>query len=144
MLQASVLDCVAFDPFSFQQDCLTAPEVDVGRRQIAQALVIAPMVVVIDEPVDAGLKITRQVVVFQKDAVLERLMPTFDLSLCLRMIGRATNLAHVLMLFVTPASVAIGPSPHSSSCGPPLFAPGLRALGLLKWRRKRKASALAV
>lgn len=58
MLQASFLDCVAFDPFSFQQDCLTASEVHVGRRQIAQALVIAPMVIVIDEPVDAGLKIT--------------------------------------------------------------------------------------
>ena len=44
VLQASFLDCVAFDPFSFQQDCLTAAEVDVGRRQIAQALMIAPMV----------------------------------------------------------------------------------------------------
>ena len=32
MLQASILDCGSFDPFSFQQDCLTAPEVDVGRR----------------------------------------------------------------------------------------------------------------
>jgi hypothetical protein len=30
MLQASGFDCVAFDPFSFQQDCLAAPEVDVG------------------------------------------------------------------------------------------------------------------
>jgi hypothetical protein len=35
---------------------------------------IAPMVVVIDEPANAGLKITRQVVVFQEDAVLERLI----------------------------------------------------------------------
>jgi hypothetical protein len=31
VLQASLLDCVPFDPFSFQQDCLTAPEVHVGR-----------------------------------------------------------------------------------------------------------------
>jgi hypothetical protein len=30
--QASVLDGFAFDPFSFQQDGWTAPEVDVGRR----------------------------------------------------------------------------------------------------------------
>ena len=64
MLQASFLDCVAFDPFSFQQDFLTAPEVHVGRRQIAQALMIAPVVVVVDEPANAGLKITWQVVVF--------------------------------------------------------------------------------
>jgi hypothetical protein len=32
MLQATFLDCVPFDPFSFQQDGLTASEVDVGRR----------------------------------------------------------------------------------------------------------------
>ena len=32
MLQATFLDCVPFDPFSFQQDGLAAPEVDVGRR----------------------------------------------------------------------------------------------------------------
>jgi hypothetical protein len=32
MLQASSFDCVAFDPFSLQQDGLTAPEVDIGRR----------------------------------------------------------------------------------------------------------------
>ena len=67
MLQASIFDCGSFDPFSFQQDCLTAPEVHVGRRQIAQALVIAPVIVVIDEPADAGLKITRQVVVAREE-----------------------------------------------------------------------------
>jgi hypothetical protein len=91
LLQASFLDCVAFDPFSFQQDCLTTPEVHVGRCQIAQALMIAPMVVVIDEPANAGLKVTRQEVVFQENAVLERLMPTFDLALCLGMVGRAAT-----------------------------------------------------
>ena len=32
VLQASGFDGVAFDPFSFQQDGLTPPEVDVGRR----------------------------------------------------------------------------------------------------------------
>jgi hypothetical protein len=32
MLQVTVLDCVPFDPFSFQQDGLAASEVDVGRR----------------------------------------------------------------------------------------------------------------
>jgi hypothetical protein len=58
VLQASFLDCVSFDSFSFQQDCLTAPEVHVGRGLIAQALMIAPMIVVIDVPTNAGLKIT--------------------------------------------------------------------------------------
>src|SRR6516165_1304653 len=90
--------CFAFDPFSFQQDCLTAPEVHVGRSQIAQAFMIASMVVVIDEPANASLEITRQVVVFQENAVLERLMPTFDLALCLWMVGGATNMSDVLCI----------------------------------------------
>ena len=54
------------------------------------------MIVVIDEPADAGLKIARQVVVFQQDAVLQRLMLTFDLALRLRMVRRAANVSHVL------------------------------------------------
>ena len=57
MLQAAVLDGVAFDPFSFHQDGLPAPEVDIGRREVFQALVIALVVVVIDEPADAGFEI---------------------------------------------------------------------------------------
>ena len=36
---------------------------------------IASMVVVIDEPANAGLKIARLVIVLQQDAVLERLKP---------------------------------------------------------------------
>ena len=42
-------DGVAFDPFSFHQDGLAAPEVDIGRREVFRALVIAVVVVVIDE-----------------------------------------------------------------------------------------------
>jgi len=57
---------------------------------------IASMVVVIDKPANAGLEITRQVVVFQEDAVLESLMPAFDLALCLRMVGRAANMSDAL------------------------------------------------
>ena len=51
-MQASVLDGFAFDPFSFQQNCLTASEVDVGRRQIVDALVVAQVIVVGDEGFD--------------------------------------------------------------------------------------------
>ena len=49
VMQASVLDSFAFDPFSFQQDDLTAPEVDIGRRQVVDALVVAQVIVVGDE-----------------------------------------------------------------------------------------------
>ena len=34
MLQSSLFDGVAFDPFSFQEDGLASAEVDVGRRQV--------------------------------------------------------------------------------------------------------------
>ena len=45
MLQASQFDGPSLDPFSLQQDGLTAPEVDAGRRKIVEALVIAAMIV---------------------------------------------------------------------------------------------------
>ena len=61
--QASVLDGFAFDPFSFQQDGLTAPEVDIGRRQIVDALVVAQVIVVGDEGFDPNLKLAGQIVV---------------------------------------------------------------------------------
>jgi len=34
VLQAAILDCGSVDPFSFQQDGLSAAEVNVGRRHI--------------------------------------------------------------------------------------------------------------
>ena len=55
--QPTVLDGLAFDPFSFQQDGLTAPEVDVGRGEIVDALVTAPVVVVRDEYIDLSFEI---------------------------------------------------------------------------------------
>jgi hypothetical protein len=42
------------------------------------------MIVVINEPADTGFKIAKQVAVLQQDAVLEALMPAFDLAVCLR------------------------------------------------------------
>ena len=72
--QASVLDSLSFDPFSFQQDGLTAPEVDISRGEIGDGLVVSQVIVVGDEGSDLGVEIARQIVVLQKDAVLERLM----------------------------------------------------------------------
>ena len=67
--QPTVLDGLAFDPFSFQQDGLTAPEVDVGRGEIVDALVIAPVVVVRDECIDLSFEIAGQIIVLEQDAV---------------------------------------------------------------------------
>lgn len=57
MLQAAIFDGRAFDPFSLQQNGLTAAEEDVGRGEVVQALVIAAMIVVIDEGLDFRFKI---------------------------------------------------------------------------------------
>ena len=98
MLQAPLFDGLSFDPFSLQQDGLATPEVDVGGGEIVQALVITPMVVMIDEDRDLGLEVARQEVVFEQDAVLERLVLALDLALGLGMVGRTTGVIHVAIL----------------------------------------------
>ena len=45
VLQATVCDCRVLDPFAFEEDGLSASEVDVSRGKIVEALVIAGMVV---------------------------------------------------------------------------------------------------
>ena len=64
MLQASVGNGLSFDPFSLSQDGGTAPEVDVGRGEIVDALVVAVVIVVVDEGRDLGFEITGQEVIF--------------------------------------------------------------------------------
>ena len=56
MQQASVGDGLSFDPFPFDEDGLAAPEVDVGGCEVAEALVVAQVIVVGDEVADPGLE----------------------------------------------------------------------------------------
>ena len=49
MKQAPRFDGLLFDPFSLFQDGLAASEVDIGRGEVLQALMVAVMVVVIDD-----------------------------------------------------------------------------------------------
>ena len=98
MLQATVCDCLAFDPFAFEEDGLSAPEVDVSRGKIVEALVIAGMVVVRHESGDLAFEIAGQVVVLKQDAVFERLMPALDFALGLRMVGRSADVLDVLLV----------------------------------------------
>ena len=100
MQQASVCDGQSFDPFPFDEDALAASEVDVGRREVAQALVVAQVIVVGDESADLGLEVARQVVILEQDSVLERLMPALDLALGLGVVRRAPDVLHAL--FVVP------------------------------------------
>ena len=93
MLQTTIGDGLAFDPFAFEEDGLGPSEVDVSRSEIAEALVIAGMVVMRHEGRDLAFEIAGQVVMLEQDAVLERLMPALDLALGLWVIralrGRA-------------------------------------------------------
>src|SRR5262249_2930352 len=96
--QASVLDGLSFDPFSFKQDGLASAEVDIGRGEISDTLVVSEMIVVSHEVSDPGLEIARQIVVLQQDAVLQGLMPSLDLALGLGMQGSAADMIKALIL----------------------------------------------
>ena len=56
-------------------------EVDVGGCEVLQALVVSPVIVVGGELTDLPFEVTRQEVVLRQNAVLQGLMPTFDLAL---------------------------------------------------------------
>ena len=100
VVQAALSDGFSFDPFTFEQDCLAAPEVDVGRSEIVEALVVSPMIVMLDESRDLGFEVLLEEVVFQQDAVLQRLVPALDLALGLGVAGSPVNL--VDLVFVQP------------------------------------------
>lgn len=96
MQQAPMLDGFAFDPFAVFDDGFRPSEIGVGGCHIVEALVVAPMIVVLDEGADLVFEIARQEVIFEQDAVLERLMPAFDLSLCLGMERSTANMIHAI------------------------------------------------
>jgi len=89
-MQAPRFECLLFDPFALFQNGFVSAEVDVGRRDVVEALMDALVIVVIDKGRDLRLDIAGQEVVFEQDAVLEGLMPTLDLALGLRMVWRTT------------------------------------------------------
>lgn len=67
MDQAPVLDGQFLDFLSFCEDSRAAPEVDVSRGEIAEALVIAVVVVMLDKGRDGRLEFALQIVVFQHE-----------------------------------------------------------------------------
>ncbi len=85
VLRAPVLDDLSFYPFFFQQDGLSPTKVGVGGCDVLQALVITPMIVVLDEGLDVSFEVAWQIVILEQDAVLQGLMPALDLALGLRM-----------------------------------------------------------
>ena len=97
MLQAAVCDCGSLDAVSFSEDRLGPSKIDVSGREVVDALVIADVVIVLDEGVDLLLEIAGQIIVFEQNAVLQGLMPTLDLSLGLGMIWGAAYMLHAVV-----------------------------------------------
>ena len=59
MAQAAVLDSQFLDLLPRFQDGPTATDVDVGWGQVAEALVVATVIVVLDEGSNGGLELAR-------------------------------------------------------------------------------------
>ncbi len=53
-------DSLSFDPCSLHQDGLAAPEEDISRCEVIQALVVSMVIVVIDKGRDLGLEVFRE------------------------------------------------------------------------------------
>ncbi len=66
--QASLLNRLSLDAFSVEQDGLAAAEIDVSRGQVAQALVAAAVVVVVDERLDLRFEVAGQRVTWGQPA----------------------------------------------------------------------------
>ena len=97
VVQAALSDGFSFNPFAFEQDGLAASEVDVGRCEIVEALVVSAMVVILDEGCDLGFEVFLEEVVFEQDAVLQRLVPALDLALGLGMAGCTARVIHAVV-----------------------------------------------
>lgn len=76
---------------------MATPEVDVCRREVIDALVVSIVVVKFDERFDLRLQIRQEEVIFQQDAVLQGLMPSFDPALTLWMIRRPPDMPHIFV-----------------------------------------------
>src|SRR5215468_9344941 len=98
MQTASLLDGFSFDLFPPFEKGLTAPEVDVSRRQVVQALVVSTVVVVADELLDAPFELSWQVVVVQQDPVFHRAMISLDLALRHRVVRPAADMSDAVVL----------------------------------------------
>lgn len=96
MLPAPQVDGSALDVLAPFEDSIAASEVDVGRREIVQAFVVAAVIVVLDEVGDGALEIAGQEVVFEQDAAFQREVPALDLTLGHRVIGLAAGVPHSL------------------------------------------------
>ena len=100
MLQAPMFECLSLDPFSSFDDGGIPAEVGIGGCDVVEALVVALVVVMLDEGLDLLFEIAREEVILQQHAVLQGLMPALDLALGLWVEGCAAHVAHLVGLDV--------------------------------------------
>src|SRR5262249_12565221 len=98
MQAASLLVGFSFDLFPPFENGLAAPEVDVSRRQVVQALVVSTVVVVPDELLDVLFELSWQVVVVQQNPVFHRAMISLDLALRHRVVRPAADMSDAVVL----------------------------------------------
>jgi hypothetical protein len=75
VLQAAMFDGLSLNPFALFDDGWRPAEAGIGRDQVVQGLVATLVVVVLDERLDLDREVAGLEVVFQEDAVLQRLGP---------------------------------------------------------------------
>jgi hypothetical protein len=97
VLQAAMFDGLS-DRFALFDDDIGPAEVGVGRGDVVEALVVAAMIVVLDEGMELAFEVAGQEVVFEQNALLKGLVPAFDLALRLGMERGAAHVAHALGL----------------------------------------------
>lgn len=94
--QAGLFQCYALGFSPFTENGVISNEIDIDRCKIAEALVA--VVVVLDKGFNGFFKRTMQIGVFQQDAFLECLMPTFNLALYLGKVRSATDVFDALVI----------------------------------------------
>ncbi len=94
MGQAAFADGQLLDLSPSLDDGVMPPEIDVGWGEV----VVAPVVVPIDEGADLRFQVSEQVVVLQQDAVLQGLVPALDLALRLGMVRCAAQVVDTPVL----------------------------------------------
>ena len=97
MQQAALLDGLGFYLLSPIQNCFCPAEIDIGGGEVTQALVVAVMILGVDEGRDRFFESPGQVVVLKKNSVLQGLMPALVLVLVLWVPVRAADVIHALV-----------------------------------------------
>lgn len=101
MLGAPLCQRFLLSGFTLRVDLLSPPEVDVRRGNIAQRLVVTPVIVVSHESSNRLPELPGEIMVLQADDVLERAVVAFNLALGHGMKRLATRVAQAMRLKIS-------------------------------------------